>query len=595
MISTLAAAMALAGALSAPAIPLISYELAPVGGAHQLEALQVSLHFTMGPRGLAVIDLPNRAGGARDLREHIHDVQVTGGKTTGGDGQTPLRIEATPGAAIAVTYRVVSAYQDTPSPDKFNTYEPVLLPTWFWGYGEALFASVEGQESDPAQFEWKGDKTVPFASTLTVIERPLTEADILRSASVGGDAVRISASSVAGVTTAVIGRFNFSDDEFQALAGRIAKVENRFWGQTEPFLVTLSALKETPGLQARRGEGRAGGFSMMSSTFTLQDLRAFLAHEYFHRWNPERLGGMEDGPDQVASYWFSEGFTDYYASKLLLAGGIFSSAEVMDGWNDALSEYAMSPVKAAPNAAIIEGFRRDPGLERLPYLRGALFAAFADARIQAVTHGRLSLDDVLRKMRDLGPADPRLATQRFLDVADQVAGVNLRPDVDRYILKGEPLILPFVFPGGAGSCFRVKATSVAPYDPGFDLAASSATGIFTDVRPESAAFRAGLRNGMRFVRRESGRAGDSRVTLAYRVTTADGHEQIVSYKPAGAGRILLPEVEPAPCGTLKSSGPPQGARARPQGGCLTCAKPPTRLGRAAPGAKDARLPIGSAP
>jgi predicted metalloprotease with PDZ domain len=546
MISTLAA-LALASATSAaaaPAMPPISYELTPVGGAHQLEALQVSLHFTMGPRGFALIDLPKRAGGARDLREHIRDIHVTGGQATGGDGPAALRVEATPGAVIALSYHVVSAYQDTPGPNQFNTYEPVVLPSWFWAYGEALFASIEGQENDPAHFEWRGDKPVPFASTLKVIDRPLTETDVLRSVSVGGDAVRVSASPVGGVTTAVIGRFGFSDDAFQALAGRIASVEDRFWGQTEPFFVTLAALKEAQGLQARRGEGRAGGFAMMSSNFPLQDLKAFLAHEYFHRWNPFRLGGMEDGPDQVASYWFSEGFTDYYARKLLLSGHIFSPAEFMDDWNDALSEYTQSPVKGMPNSAIIGGFRSNPDLERLPYLRGALFAALADSRLQAATHGRLSLDDVLRKMRDLGPADPRIATQRFLDVADQLAGVNLHPDFDKYIVKGEPINLPS---DGLGSCFRVKSTSAAPYDPGFDLVASSATGVFTGVRPESAAFRAGLRDGMRLVRREAGRPGDSRVTLVYRVTTPDGHEQIISYTPAGAGSVLLPEVEAAPC------------------------------------------------
>jgi predicted metalloprotease with PDZ domain len=499
----------------------------------------------MGPGGFALIDLPKRAGGARDLREHIRDVHVTGGQTTGGDGQTPLRIEAAPGTAIVVSYQVVSAYRDTPGPDQFNTYEPVVLPSWFWAYGEALFASVEGQESDPAQFEWKGDRNVPFASTLTIIDRPLTETDILRSVSLGGDAVRVSASPTGGLTTAVIGHFGFSDQAFQALAGRIASVEDRFWGgRKEPFLVALSALKEAQGVEARRGEGRAGGFAMMSSNFPLQDLRFFLAHEYFHRWNPGRLGGMEGGPEQVLSFSLSEGFTDYYARKLLLAGGIFSAAEFIDNWNDALSEYAISPVKGASNAALIEGFRRDSDLQRLPYLRGALFAALADARIHAASHGRLSLDDVLRKMRDLGPSDPRLATQRFLDVADQLAGVDLRPDFDRHIVKGEPITLPS---DGLGRCFRIKSTSVAPYDPGFDLVASSSTGIFTGVRPDSAGFRAGLRDSMRLVRREAGRPGDSRVTLVYRVTTPDGREQIVSYKPAGAGTVMLPEVEAAPC------------------------------------------------
>jgi hypothetical protein len=46
---------------------------------------------------------------------------------------------------------------------------------------------------------------------------------------------------------------------------------------------------------------------------------------------------------------------------------------------------------------------------------------------------------------------------------------------------------------------------------------------------------------------DSGRPGDSRVTLAYLVKAQGGREHIFSYKPAGTGHLLLPEVESAAC------------------------------------------------
>ncbi|MGL1562936.1 hypothetical protein ACSTHQ_00210, partial [Vibrio parahaemolyticus] len=79
----------------------------------------------------------------------------------------------------------------------------------------------------------------------------------------------------------------------------------------------------------------------------------------FHTWNPWRLGRMAGAPAERADYWFSEGFTDFYARRLLLRSGVFSLEEFAADWNDALRAYANNPARLEPNRRVVERFWSD--------------------------------------------------------------------------------------------------------------------------------------------------------------------------------------------------------------------------------------------
>jgi predicted metalloprotease with PDZ domain len=66
------------------------------------------------------------------------------------------------------------------------------------------------------------------------------------------------------------------------------------------------------------------------------------------------------------------------------------------------------------------------------------------------------------------------------------------------------------------------------------------------LRDDSPGYRAGLRNGMKILKRESGKTGDSRVPLSYRVLD-NGVERVIRYQPEGEKRVTLQEF------TLKAS------------------------------------------
>ncbi|MCJ7617326.1 MAG: hypothetical protein MUO43_12405 [Desulfobacterales bacterium] len=67
------------------------------------------------------------------------------------------------------------------------------------------------------------------------------------------------------------------------------------------------------------------------------DLKYLFAHELFHTWNTGKLG-VRQNPEQLI-YWFSEGFTGYYARLLLLRAGLITIEEYVSDYNDKLIRY----------------------------------------------------------------------------------------------------------------------------------------------------------------------------------------------------------------------------------------------------------------
>jgi predicted metalloprotease with PDZ domain len=100
------------------------------------------------------------------------------------------------------------------------------------------------------------------------------------------------------------------------------------------------------------------------------------ARELFHAWNPQRLGGFEEvgGVEDERLYWFSEGFTDYYASLLLLRAGLISLDDYLARYNSSIKDYYASPVRLLTAAEMVQKRRTNGDAERLFYQWGCLLA-----------------------------------------------------------------------------------------------------------------------------------------------------------------------------------------------------------------------------
>ena len=536
----------LLGAVPAPRPAPVAYTLAPVIGKDGIEALSVTISFSADPSGRTILDWEDSWAGQDKLAQWSRDMRVTGARVAGPAPHGGVVLRSAAGARITASYRVVSAYAADPDVDNSDQPNPVIRPGWFYAVGDALFAFPHNQDSRPASFRWLGPPGIRFASDLEHRiggsgSGPRRVSDIVESVVIGGRDLRIAKTSVGGSTVRVasLGDYRFDQAAFDTLAEKVVAAERGFWRDKRdlPFLITLAPLESKPGRLSYGGTGRSDAFALwVDRSAPLANLAWLLAHEYFHTWNSRQLGRMGEGEAEPRDYWMSEGFTDFYARRLMLRAGLITPQQFVDSWNEAIASYAASPFHTTPNVTVAAQFWKDRDAERLPYQRGALLAALWDARLRTQSGGRTSLDAVLIDQRDRVArmrGKPPLLTELFVRVAI-AHGLDVAADIARFVERGEAIFLP---EDAFGTCARVVTSERAIFSRGFDAAATvKGDNIVTGVDPASPAYAAGLRDGMKLLRRTGGTNGDSTVPYVLRVSDG-GTEREIRYLPEGKDRI----------------------------------------------------------
>ncbi|WP_297515791.1 M61 family peptidase [uncultured Caulobacter sp.] len=547
IVKTLLAA-GLAAVLAAPALaatpPVDVYRVAPVIENGKVAALAVTITLPADADGETRLSLPDAWGGGEKLWRFIKDPKVGGGTLSTLDEKTWV-IKSKPRAPLTVSYRVVGAYDGTPPFDSVTYAQPIVGPDGFYVVGHTIFARPERRDGDSARFVWApGGSGLNFASDLERLEKtPGKLNDIGRSVMIASKDLRVLTRDVAGapVRLAVRDAFGFSDDAFVDMTASVIRAVRGFWGDGgEPFLITLMAYDAPKGWRSRRGSGLGDAFAVISTREpTLDYYPVFLTHEFFHTWNPDQTGGLLDGPQEPLGYWFSEGFTDYYARRLALRSGLISLEAFVADWNQALDAYGVSPVRSAPNAEIAKRFWADKIVHMLPYQRGAQFAVLMEARLK----GQGGLDPVMLAMRAAAKTqDPARrggsAAALFPSVVQARTGVDVTPQIQRYITDGEPVLLPA---DAFGGCLTVETRTRPSFNAGFDLDQTRKTRIVSGVVPDGPAYAAGLRDGMKYLGREHGADGDGSVEAAYAVQD-DGPSRVIRYMPAGKGTVTVQRI-----------------------------------------------------
>ncbi len=144
-----------------------------------------------------------------------------------------------------------------------------------------------------------------------------------------------------------------------------------------------------------------------SETIHLDDLAT---HEYFHAWNVKQIRPVLLGPfdytkeQRCPNIWFSEGVTDYYAQLHAYQAGFFSRSQLLEVLSNKVSELQESKTRLTMTLEdVCKKTWNDPGPnagfgygDLSYYTKGLLIGLLSDAYIRSTTHGKSSLDDLMR-------------------------------------------------------------------------------------------------------------------------------------------------------------------------------------------------------
>lgn len=544
--------LALSGAVwSAPQSRQISYQLEPFHDELGLR-FRVELNFTGHESGRTELILPSRSASENRLYEAIQKLEIQPAKIKVEDTSEPWVKVLThePDAAIRVRYELVQDRADALQSMRGAGFRPILQQNYFHWLGGA-WVRPGLDENVPIAFSiaWKNlPSEWVISNTFGGNQRQQQFTTSLRaftsSVFVGGD-FRLQTIRIKGqpVRIALRGAWTFTDEAFASLVEKIFALQREFWNDFNypDYFVSLLPLEPLTQGTANSGTGLSDSFATFATpNCTLGDFKYLLAHELFHNWNARRLGRTRE--PQEALYWFSEGCTDFYSYRLLWRGGLLSLEEYVAKYNEALRRYYTSPQRSEPNERIVREFFSDAEISRLAYWRGRLLAAHWDALIRTNSENKHSLDDVMLELFR-APTPVELKPETISAIVTRYAKQDVLPQVNRVIERGEMLV-----PHGKefGDCAILTTIEVADFELGFALDVLQAKMQIQGVIPNSAAFRAGLRDGQTVVRRMPFRIGDAAQEVE--LTIKDGSkEKTIRFFPASQTKTTVPQFKlPSP-------------------------------------------------
>ena len=363
----------------------------------------------------------------------------------------------------------------------------------------------------------------------------------LQSTFLAGD-VKIVRSKVGTrpIAVAVVGEtWQFPPTTLSDTVSKIVAAERAFFDDHSDawYLVTLAPARNAPpNSTSIGGTALTNAFSLYCTpNLTVGDespdstrTKILLAHEYFHNWNGVKIPTASEDP---ATYWFSEGFTNFYARRLLLRAGLAKASDVVTDLNSALAKYQSNPVRTANNQQIAQLFWKERNYQELPYQRGDLIATVIDEHIRVRSKQSQSLDDLMVELFRQ-PCESPITSEALLERIGKWVSPELLARIRSIVMEGADIPLPEQLTSLNAQLSTVKASV---FDVGFDLEASRSSKIITGVRESSNAYMAGLRDGQK-LRQMSIYQGDN--PSAELEVLVDNQPQQITYKPVGDGEEI---------------------------------------------------------
>ncbi len=465
-------------------------------------AMNVEMVIAPSDRRTTELLIPSRWANVDDYHDGIVDIETPQDDVDVVDQEEEpplvnvIRVEHPPGEPVVVRYRVEQRFDGDPGSDRFR---PSFGDDYFEFIGHAAIAvpDVDHQIERSVLLSWEGIGEEALANSHGVGERRQSiDVDLrtlLHAFYLGGDFELIDA-DVDGAPVHIAVRDSLWEFEGDELAGHIARIIDelrRFFDDpgADRVLVMLIPFGEccnTSGTVLHNGV-----ILQLHRDAKLDDiaLQSMIAHEVFHLWNGEILRRVE--PKQNY-FWFSEGFTDFYAPRILLRAGMIDFAQYVELRNRTITEYKFSPARQASNEQLASGFWDSPALGQMPYLRGELFALYWDGAMRADDDIDQTVDDAMITLVEMARRDgSRFSTELLLEVVEPW-WPQAAEQLQSVIIDGGDVEL---LDDALGPCASLQDVEVGPAEFGLDVEATLAADRIEGVDPEGPAYEAGLRDG----------------------------------------------------------------------------------------------------
>ena len=178
------------------------------------------------------------------------------------------------------------------------------------------------------------------------------------------------------------------------------------------------------------------------------------SHEFFHAWNVKRLRPIGLGPFNYSSeaytksLWIAEGITSYYDDYVLRRAEIYTVPEYLHALAININQMKVYPGRRWQSAeessfdSWIKYSKSDPNAPNVTmsyYTQGAIIGWMLDMQIRKNTQGRMTLDNVMRKIyEDTYAKDGRPYTEdEFEATALELDGEGLKEIFDSRVRARE--------------------------------------------------------------------------------------------------------------------------------------------------------------